>query len=294
MFPPTNLPSAAPVLGRRLRVLQADLTPSSNPGSNYYADCIYLHLQDYEAGNQLNNSSYKRVTVGSLNSSGYRLNVSGSTRLGLPGIFAWEENSSSVDVRPIDIPNDGRVFLASDVVDNGDGTYRYEYGIYNLTSDYNINGFEIPVPAGANVTGIGFHDVDSHSGEPYDTSDWSSGVVDGAVVWSTSEYTANPDANAIRWGTMYNFWFDCDAAPEQGTSTIDVFRTNTSIDVQDVVVPGGPSNPYDLNVDGCVDGGDVGIFITQWGAPGGFADFNKDGIVDSADFGMLIAAWGCG
>ena len=136
--------------------------------------------------------------------------------------------------------------------------------------------------------------MDSHSGEPYDTSDWSSGVVDGAVVWSTSEYTANPDANAIRWGTMYNFWFDCDAAPEQGTSTIDVFRTNTSIDVQDVVVPGGPSNPYDLNVDGCVDGGDVGIFITQWGAPGGFADFNKDGIVDSADFGMLIAAWGCG
>lgn len=294
VFPPTNLPSAAPTFGRRLKVLQADLTPSSNPGSNYYCDSIYLHGQDYEAGNQLNNSSYKRVTVGSLNSSGYRLNVTGSTRLGLPGIFAWEENSDTVDIRPVDIANDGRVFLASDVVDNGDGTYRYEYGIYNLTSDYNVNGLEIPVPAGATITDIGFHDVDSHSGEPYDTSDWSSGVVDGAVVWSTSEYSDNVDANAIRWGTMYNFWFTCDAEPEQGTSTIDIFRTNSSIDVQDVVVPGGPSNPYDLNDDGCVDGADVGIFITQWGENGGFADFNNDGLVDAADFGQIFAAWGCG
>ena len=61
----------------------------------------------------------------------------------------------------------------------------------------------------------------------------------------------------------------------------------------DIKGPGGPSNPFDLNGDDCVDGGDVGIFITQWGQAGGFADFNGDGIVDSGDLGMLISGWGC-
>ena len=293
-YPPTGLPSAAPTIGRRLQVLQADLVPSSNPGSNYYCDSIYLHGQDAEAGNQNNNASYKRVTVGTLNSSGYRLNTTGSTSIGKPGIYAWEDNSSSVVIRPTDIPNDGRVFVASDVVDNGNGTYRYEYAIYNLTSDYNINGFEVPVPAGANITGIGFHDTDSHSGEPYDTGDWASGVVDGAVVWSTDEYSSNPDANAIRWGTMYNFWFTCDAEPAEGTVVADVFRTNSTVNVPDMIIPGAAANPFDLNDSGCVDGADLGIFVTQWGQPGGFADFNGDGLVTAADLGLLIAAWGCG
>ena len=54
-----------------------------------------------------------------------------------------------------------------------------------------------------------------------------------------------------------------------------------------------PPSPYDLNTDGCVDGGDVGIFITQWGAVNSFADFNGDGTVDASDFGMLLGGWGC-
>ena len=92
---------------------------------------------------------------------------------------------------------------------------------------------------------------------------------------------------------MYNFWFTCDAEPASGAGVIDVFRTNSSVDVQDIAVPGQAANPYDMNNSGCVDGADVGIFITQWGAPGGFADFNADGVVNSADLGLLIAAWGC-
>ncbi len=56
---------------------------------------------------------------------------------------------------------------------------------------------------------------------------------------------------------------------------------------------GPPPNPYDLNGDGCVSGGDIGIFITQWGATNSFADFNEDGIVDAGDLGFLISNWGC-
>ena len=80
----------------------------------------------------------------------------------------------------------------------------------------------------------------------------------------------------------------------EGDGVIDVFATNSSVDAPGIFVPGQPANPYDMNDSGCVDGGDVGIFITQWGANGGFADFNNDGQVNSADLGLLIAAWGCG
>ncbi len=294
VYPPEDLPSAPATVGRRLQVLQADLAPSSNPGASYYCDSIYLHPQDSEAGNQLNNASYRAVDVGNLSGSGYRLTPFGSTSIGDPGIFAWENHSKSVIINPVDIPNDGRVFIASDVIDVGDGLYRYEYAIYNLTSDYNINGLEIPVPASANVSSIGFRDVDSHSGEPFATNAWNSFDDGDAVVWNTAEFSSNENANAIRWGTMYNFHFVCDAAPELGTASLEVFRTNSVASAPGIFVPSAPSNPYDLNGDGCVDGGDIGIFVTQWGQPGGFADFNQDGTVNSADLGLLIAAWGCG
>ena len=113
------------------------------------------------------------------------------------------------------------------------------------------------------------------------------------MSWSTDEYATNSNANAIRWGTMYNFWFTADAATADGSTTLDVFRTNSTATASGMQVPGGPVNPYDFNGDNCVDGADTGIFITQWGQPGGFADFNSDGIVNAADFGQLIAAWGC-
>ena len=49
--------------------------------------------------------------------------------------------------------------------------------------------------------------------------------------------------------------------------------------------------PADLNADGSVNGGDLGVLLAQWGGPGS-ADLNGSGTVDGADLGLLIAAWG--
>lgn len=46
----------------------------------------------------------------------------------------------------------------------------------------------------------------------------------------------------------------------------------------------------DLDGGGSVDGGDLGILLSQWGGPG-IADFNCDGIVDGADLGIMLGAW---
>lgn len=51
--------------------------------------------------------------------------------------------------------------------------------------------------------------------------------------------------------------------------------------------------PTDLNGDGATDGGDLGIFFTEWGRCDACeADFDGSGIVDGVDLGMLFAAGG--
>jgi hypothetical protein len=83
----------------------------------------------------------------------------------------------------------------------------------------------VPVPAGATVGGIGFHDVDYHSGEAYDGTDWAvSGGAGSSLTWSTG--TA-PAANALRWGTLYNFRFVADAPPVLHAVELGLYRPGT-------------------------------------------------------------------
>ena len=48
----------------------------------------------------------------------------------------------------------------------------------------------------------------------------------------------------------------------------------------------------DLNLDGCVDSGDLGLLIALWGfTDPPFGDLNGDGIISAADLGLLIGNW---
>jgi hypothetical protein len=53
----------------------------------------------------------------------------------------------------------------------------------------------------------------------------------------------------------------------------------------------------DLNLDGVVNGADLGLVLGAWGAcpgdvPGCLGDLNVDGVVNGADLGLLLGAWG--
>lgn len=50
-----------------------------------------------------------------------------------------------------------------------------------------------------------------------------------------------------------------------------------------------PPAPADLNGDGVVDGGDLGLLLASWGTPN--ADLNGDGTTDGADLGILLSEW---
>jgi hypothetical protein len=50
----------------------------------------------------------------------------------------------------------------------------------------------------------------------------------------------------------------------------------------------------DLTFDGVVNGADLGILLSTWGACGGScaSDLNRDGVVNGADLGAMLSEWG--
>jgi len=51
------------------------------------------------------------------------------------------------------------------------------------------------------------------------------------VTWNTETLAQNPNANAIRWGTMYNFRFDSNSPPQAATATVGFFKNGAPINV---------------------------------------------------------------
>ena len=72
--------------------------------------------------------------------------------------------------------------------------------------------------------------------------------------------------------------------------------TNTN-GIPDCCEPGNSCCVGDIYVNHIIDGGDLGVLLSEWGAvtPTTNSDLNRDGFVNGADLGMLLANWGpCG
>ena len=98
----------------------------------------------------------------------------------------------------------------------------------------------MPVPAGVNVSNVGFHAPPQHPGSTsdgtvgnagYSSTPWTQTLGGGALAWNTETFALNENANAIRWGTLYNFRFDSDRPPQSTTATIGFFKTGSPITV---------------------------------------------------------------
>ncbi|MEM1072389.1 MAG: hypothetical protein AAGB51_12330 [Planctomycetota bacterium] len=279
---------------KRLQVPNTELDPSLNPGARYFAEAQYVSPDDAQAGNDDNNASYREFRVTSFG-NGWNVQYVGSTQRVLPAILSWQQVDSSVETVAADIPNDGRFWLAYNVTDNGDGTWRYEYAVQNLNSHRSADAFIVPVGEGATITNVGFRDVDYHSGEPFDSTDWSSAVTSGGVVWSSPEtHAQNPNTNALRWGTLYNFWFDADTPPEAQSVLLDLFRPDaggpSDAKIASMVPSAIPTCPADVNLDGSVDDSDFFAWVTAFTADPrtpaqeSECDVNLDSLCTDSDF----------
>lgn len=262
VFPyPFGGPPASTTIDKRLQVHDADIKPSLNSGALWFVDGHYVTADDAAAGNGLNNASYRRVTVSESPTNQFNVALADSTQRTRPAIMAWKDHGLGAGVpdpdvllTSVDVPNDGRFWVASKAIDLGGGTWHYEYAVQNLNSDRGAGSFRVPIPVGASVTNVGFHDVDYHSGEPYSLTDWAPSVGATTMTWATDAYATNVNANALRWGTLYNFRFDCNSTPRSSQATIGLFKPGGAATAAVLVNAPGDS---DCNNNGIADSQDV-------------------------------------
>jgi len=243
-YPPAN-PSYSGSVARRCQVKVSDLEPSSG-SVLYFGEAQYITQDDATAGNNDNNCSYRGVSVTGAGTA-WNFALSGSTVRENPAIAAWKVIDPTVALTNVDIAGDGRVVLGSKATAIAGGLWHYEYAVFNMNSDMGIGTFSVPVGT-ANVSNIGFHDISYHDGDGignvnFDGTDWVGSVVAGTLTWATTPYSQNQSANAIRWGTMYTFRFDCDVAPSASQVVLGTFKSILSVPVLADAPSGAPGGP---------------------------------------------------
>lgn len=240
-YPPANPPYSGS-LARRLIVKNDEVDPALNAGAFYFAEGTYVTRDDALAGNGFNNASYRRIRV--TNSLAPAFVAGQFTNRMLPAIYGWMDVAPNATVVEATASDGGRFHVGNNVVDNGDGTWTYNYAVYNLNSHNAMREFEIPIPSTVNVTNAYFTDVDYHSGELQDDTDWAYTRSATSVKWAGESESQNSNGNAIHWGTAYSFGFTADGPPRGGVSaTCTEFRTDSTFTSR-LDAPDGPATPF--------------------------------------------------
>ncbi|HEV8111907.1 MAG TPA: hypothetical protein VGR31_03970 [Planctomycetota bacterium] len=248
VYPPAN-PAYSGQTARRCEFLAADVDTAA--GVRYFGECQYVCPDDAAAGNNNNNASWRELTV-SGSGSDFNFQLSGPTNRELSAIKAWPVADPAAVVLDVQVPSEGLYHVGYRTTNLGSGQYHYEIAVHNLNSDRDGGSFSIPIPAGVNVTNIGFHDVayrngDGNGNSNFSGADWTGTLAGGTLTWACEPQAANANANAIRWGSTYNFRFDANAPPVTGTATLGLWKPGApSVVSVSMDVPGGtlPYTPF--------------------------------------------------
>ncbi len=302
-FPyPFSAPSYQGTIGRRLQLFTDDVAPNLNPNSEYFVEGMYTHPQDAAACRSYNNASYRPITFSGSGNNGYNMNLQSTTRQMQPAIYAWSELDDDVSIRRLSLAPctstglNQSFYIGSKVCDLGDGTYQYEYALYNLDCDVSFNKFEIPM--GDTYSNVEQRFALYHSGEEIENDMWDQNVNtdSGTMSFSCANESDDDAASAVRWNSMHNFSFITTDPPVPGDLTLGLYKTNgEEFVVSDVQVPNAEAPTFcagDLNQNGVVDGEDLATVLAYWGQDEG-GDANGDGFVDGQDLAVVLGDWGC-
>jgi hypothetical protein len=241
----------------RVTVAMSDLIPAQNPGAAYFAEAQYVSVTEYNwcqanpgQCNMYNNASYRPFTV-SGGPTNFTFAAAGSTVQMQPAVQAWAGTGATVTQLEPDPGNDGIWFMGYKVTNPSAGVWHYEYALYNQNLDRAIQSFSVPLAPGVNVSNIGFHAPPQEPGWPndgtlnnqgYSSTPWAVDQSGGSITWSTETFGTNQNANAIRFGTLYNFRFDADQPPQSANATVGYFKTGSPMTVA-IQAPGAGATP---------------------------------------------------
>lgn len=291
----------------------ADLNTTLNTGATYYSEGQYITPHEYvhcQANptqcNMNNNVSYRRYNVNGTTSP-FTFSAAAATVRTKAAITAWTGASFS-EIRP-DPVNDGIGSVGYKVTNPSPGVWHYEYAIYNQNLDRAIQSFGLPIGNGVTLSNVGFHAPPQHPGWTFDgtfnnlgfsSAPWSQTENGGVTTWSSETLAQNPNANAVRWGTLYNIRFDSNRPPQTTNATIGFLKTGAPITVQ--VQGPTPAAATNLSVSGRVmtstgqgvanarvtitdSGNNVRTFIT-----GTFGYYNFDNVTGGGTYTIAVSA----
>jgi hypothetical protein len=236
-------------VSHRILVETSDLITAQNPGATYFGEAAYISPHEYtwcvahpDQCNMFNNVSHRQFTVSGGPTTFSFSPVSPTVRM-QPAIQVWAGTGATVNqVEPVP-GTDGIFFVGYKVTGPTAGVWHYEYAIYNENLDRAIQSFEVVFPGFEpfSLTNIGFHAPPQHppwahdgtvGDAGYSSAPWTFTESFTSATWNCETLAQNPNANAIRWGTLYNFRFDSSAPPADSTANVGFFKTGSPISVQ--------------------------------------------------------------
>lgn len=232
-------------VSHRVRVEIDDLNQNLNQGATYIAEAQYVTPHEYAwcqdhpgQCNMYNNVSYRQFMVSG--TTNFNFSPVGNTIWRRPAISVWSGTGAFLNQIEPDPGNDGIWFIGYKVTNPTQGVWHYEYALYNENLDRGIQSFSVPLSVGANISNIGFHAPPQEPGwsndgtqnnQGFSSTPWSVTQTADSITWNTETFAQNQNANAIRWGTLYNFRFDSDQPPQTGNATIGYFKTGSPMTV---------------------------------------------------------------
>jgi len=245
-------------VSHRIIVETSDLIPAQNTGASYFGEAAYISPHEYTwcqshptQCNMFNNYSYRRFSVTG-GPSFFNFPSVGSTVRMQPAIQAWAATNATVNEIEPDPGNDGMWLMGYKITNPSSGVWHYEYALFNMNLDRGIQSFSVPLSAGVNVSNVGFHAPPQHPGWAndgtfnslgYSSMPWTVTQTTDSITWNTETFAQNQNANAIRWGTLYNFRFDADQPPQSADATVGFFKTGSPMMVAIQAPAGGTPTP---------------------------------------------------
>jgi len=240
-------------VSHRVLVETSDLMPGGNPGATYYGEAAYISPHEYTwcqshpgECNMFNNFSYRQFSV-SGGPTVFNFSAVSSTVRMEAAIQAWVATGATVQQAEPDPGNDGIFFVGYKVTGPTAGVWHYDYAVFNMNLDRAIQSFEVVFPGfPPDLSNIGFHAPPQHPGWAHDGTEGDAGYSSASwtftlngpppfpnsAVWNCETFAQNQNANAVRWGTLYNFRFDSPAAPATSTANIAFFKTGAPVAVE--------------------------------------------------------------
>ena len=209
IYPPTSVPFEG--ADQLLRVRVVDIEPAQNSGARFFAEAQYLAADDAAAGNDLDNVSYREVSIDEF----LKVRWVGETVRAQPALAAWAEADGNVMVTTVDWPaGQGRIerfHVGHRFTKVAEQRWRYDYTVHNLNSVRGAVAFEVRFAGPTHISATSFRGISHHSGEVYAEPTWVARISEQEV-----RFASDPAApTALRWGTSFSFGFEADRDPMQ-------------------------------------------------------------------------------